>query len=91
MALGKINETVDDSKSSSLKLGHTSMQVGRQDKGNALQPVHHSDGLRLSGICDVDKLVWEVAVQVKIVAVVAPPVALHVTCVESEKEAPSVT
>lgn len=55
------------------------MQVGRQDEGNALQPVHHGYGLWLSGLCDGDKLVREVAVQVKIVAVVAPFVTLYIT------------
>lgn len=48
------------------------MQVGRQDEGDILQPIHHGFGLRLPGRCDVDKLVWEVTVQVEVVAVVAP-------------------
>lgn len=70
---------------------HTSMQVGRQHKGIALQPVHHSYGLWLSGIGDVDKLVWKVAVQVKIVAVVAPFVTRDITCKESKTEEQSIT
>ena len=56
------------------------MQVGWQDEGDALQPVDHSYSLWLSGLCDGNKLVWEVAVQVEIVAVVAPTVALFITC-----------
>lgn len=58
------------------------MEVGRQNEGDALQPVHHSYGLRLPGICDGGKLVWEVAIEVKIVGVVASFVALHIPCEE---------
>lgn len=59
------------------------MQVGRQDEGDFLQPVHHGFGLWLHGVCDVDKLVWEVTVQVVIVAVVASCVTLHITWEET--------
>lgn len=58
------------------------MEVGRQDEGDTLQPVHHGHRLWLSGLGDGDKLVGEVAVQVKVVAVVATHVALHVPCEE---------
>lgn len=59
------------------------MKVGWQDEGDALQPVHHSYSLWLSGLCDVSILVWEVAVQVEIFAVVSPFVALYITCEET--------
>ncbi len=59
------------------------MEVGWQDEGGALQPVHHSYSLWLSGICDVGELVWEVAVQVKIVFVVAAFGAIYITCEET--------
>lgn len=62
------------------------MQVGWQDKGDALEPVHYGDGLWLSGICDVDKLVWEVAVQIIVVAVVASFVAFYIPWEESEND-----
>jgi len=64
--------------------GPTAVQVGRQDEGDALQPDHHGHRLRLPGLGDADKLVGEVAVQVKVVAVVAPCVAWHVPCEEEE-------
>lgn len=57
----------------------TPMQVGWQDEGNALQPVHHGYCLWLSGLRDVDKLVRKVPVQVKIVAVVPSSVTPHIT------------
>lgn len=59
------------------------MQVGWQDEGNALQPFHHGYCLWLSGLCDVDKLVRKVPVQVKIVAVVASSVTPHITWEET--------
>lgn len=62
------------------------MQVGWQNEGGALQPVHYGNGLWLSGICDVDKLVWEVAVQIIVVAVVASFVASRITWEESEND-----
>ena len=49
----------------------------------ALQPVHHSYSLWLSGRFDDGKLVWEVTVQVKIVAVVASFVSRYITCEET--------
>lgn len=70
---------------------HTSMQVGWQHKRIALQPVHYSYGLWLSGSGDVDKLVWKIAVQVKIVAVITPSVTRHITCKESKTEEQSTT
>lgn len=59
------------------------MQVGRQDKGDFLQPIHHGCGLWLPGRCDVDKLVWEITVQVVVVAVVASYVTFHITWEET--------
>lgn len=58
------------------------MEVGWQNEGDALQPVHHSYGLWLPGICDGGELVWEVAIEIKIVAVVASSVALDIACEE---------
>lgn len=55
------------------------MQVGRQDKRITSQPIDHGDCLRLPGLCDVDKLVGKITVQVKVVAVVSSTVAPDVT------------
>lgn len=55
------------------------MQVGREDERNSFQPVHHGFCLRLPRLRDVDKLVWKITVQVKVVAVVTSAVASCVT------------
>lgn len=60
------------------------MKVGRQGEGDALHPVHHGDGLRLPGLPDGEELVREVAVQVELVAVVAPFVSSRITWKETK-------
>lgn len=67
------------------------MEVSWQDKGDALQPVRHSYSLWLPGLFDGSKLVWEVAVQVKIVAVVPSFVSLYITCEETSTTVESST
>ena len=62
------------------------MKVGRQHEGDALQPAHHGLRLRLPWLRDVHKLVGEVAVQVKVIAVVPSQVALFIPFKENGRK-----
>lgn len=56
------------------------MKVGRQHKRVALCPVHNSNGLWLSGICDKVEPVRKVTVQVIVVTVVTSLDAIVISC-----------
>lgn len=56
------------------------MQVGRQNEGDAPQPVHHSDRLWLSGHGVLSELIGEVAIQVIVIAVVPSSDSLYIAC-----------
>lgn len=56
------------------------MKVGRQHKWVALCPVHNSNGLWLSGICDKVEPVRKVTVQVIVIRVVTSLDATDISC-----------
>lgn len=62
------------------------MEISRQNKWITLQPTHYSQSLQLWRVHDLEKLVWEIAIKIIIVAVVPADYPVSVSCTEITME-----